>query len=43
MRVERLILAVVVAVLAAIGVSGTGVASADDPGMTHNGTEMTHN
>jgi hypothetical protein len=43
MRIERMIVAVVVSVLAMIAVQGTGVASADDPGMTHNSTEMTHN
>jgi hypothetical protein len=42
MRVERKILAFIIAVLAMFAVSGTAVAD-DDPGMTHNGTEMTHN
>lgn len=41
MRIERMIVAVVVSVLAMFAVQGTAVA--DDPGMTHNGTEMTHN
>jgi hypothetical protein len=41
MRVERMIVAVVVSILAIFAVPGTAVA--DDPGMTHNGTEMTHN
>jgi len=43
MRVERIIVAVVVSVLALFAVQATAAASDDDPGMTHNGTEMTHN
>lgn len=43
MRIERMIVAVVVAVLAILAGPGTASAGADDPGMTHNGTEMTHN
>jgi hypothetical protein len=42
MRVERMILAVVVAVLAVLAVGSTAVASAD-PDMTHNSVDMTHN
>jgi hypothetical protein len=42
MRVERMILAVVVSVLALFAASAAGTASAD-PDMTHNKTEMTHN
>jgi hypothetical protein len=42
MRVERMIVAVVVAILATFAVQGAAAAD-DDPGMTHNGTEMTHN
>jgi hypothetical protein len=41
MRIERMIVAVVVSVLAMFAVQGTAVA--DDPGLTHNGTELTHN
>jgi hypothetical protein len=41
MRVERMIIAVVVAVLAVFAVGSTAVASAD-PAMTHDGVEMTH-
>jgi hypothetical protein len=43
MRVLRMILAVVVSVLAMLGALTAQVASADPPGMTHNGVEMTHN
>lgn len=43
MRVERMIVAVVVALLAMFAAQGTAVAGDDDPGMTHNSTEMTHN
>lgn len=43
MRVERMIVAVVVAVLAMFTVQGTAVAGPDDPDMTHNSVEMTHN
>jgi hypothetical protein len=43
MRVERMIVAVVVAVLAMFAAQGTAVAGDDDPGMTHNSVEMTHN
>jgi hypothetical protein len=42
MRVERMIIAVVVSVLAVFAVGSTAVASAD-PDMTHNSVEMTHN
>lgn len=41
MRVERMIVAVVVAVLAMLAVSSTAVASAD-PDMTHDSVGMTH-
>lgn len=41
MRLERMILAVVVSVLAMFAVQGAAAAS-DDPGMTHDNTEMTH-
>lgn len=41
MRVAKSILAVVVSVLALFAVQGAAVAGAD-PGMTHDGTEMTH-
>ena len=41
MRVERMIIAVVVAVLAVFAVGSTAVASAD-PDMTHDSVEMTH-
>lgn len=41
MRIGRMIIAVVVSVLAMFAVQGTAVA--DDPGLTHNGTELTHN
>jgi hypothetical protein len=43
MRIERMILAVVVSVLALFATAiAAGTASADPPGMTHDGTEMTH-
>jgi hypothetical protein len=42
MRIERMIIAVVVSLLALFAVQGTASAG-DDPGMTHNGTDMTHN
>jgi hypothetical protein len=42
MRIERMILAVVVSVLALFATVAAGTASADPPGMTHDGTEMTH-
>jgi Tfp pilus assembly protein PilE len=42
MRVERMIIAVVVAVLAMIAVGSTAVASAD-PDMTYNSVGMTYN
>ena len=42
MHVERMIVAVVVAVLAVLTVGSTAVASAD-PDMTHNSIDMTHN
>jgi hypothetical protein len=41
MRIERMILAVVVSMLAIFAVQGAAVASAD-PGMTHDGVEMIH-
>jgi hypothetical protein len=41
-RVERMIVAVVVAVLAMFAVGSTAVAGAD-PDMTHNSVDMTHN
>ena len=43
MRVVRVILAVVMATLAIFCTQTALVASADPPGMTHNGTDMTHN
>lgn len=43
MRVLRMILAVVASTLVIFGAQSALVASADPPGMTHNGTEMTHN
>jgi hypothetical protein len=42
MRVERMIVAVVVAVLAMFAVGSTAVASAD-PAMTHDSVDMTYN
>lgn len=41
MRIVRLVVAVVFSVLALFAVPAT--AALADPGMTHNGTEMTHN
>ena len=41
MRIERMIIAVVVAVLAVFAVGSTAVASAD-PDMTYDGVEMTY-
>lgn len=41
MRLERMIVAVVVSVLAMFAVGSTTVASAD-PDMTHDSVEMTH-
>jgi len=43
MGVVRVILAVLVSTLAIFCAQTALVASADPPGMTHNGTDMTHN
>jgi hypothetical protein len=42
-RIERIIIAALVSVLALFAVEGTAAADEDGSGMTHNGTEMTHN
>src|SRR5262245_39077129 len=41
-RLERMIVAVIVAVLATLTVQGTASATGEDPGMTHGSVEMTH-
>ena len=43
MRIERIIIATLVAILAMFAVEGTASAGEEGSGMTHNGTEMTHN
>lgn len=42
MRLERMIVAILVALLAAFMVPGTASATGEDPGMTHGSVEMTH-
>lgn len=41
-RLERMIVAVLVALLAAFMVPSTASATGEDPGMTHGSVEMTH-
>ena len=41
-RLERMIVAILVALLAAFMVPGTASATGEDPGMTHGSVEMTH-